>query len=197
MAEITQSAGSYLRPWRNPLGGPFPITHRKQSTGGSSLIIRIGTVLGLDPNSTVYADCVVPSSQTSNTIVSTAIVGVAAEGPGAVSGGIASGIGSTNTQGTLIPIWEANPHMEFMAYTRNGALASTLVGTPRDLLWDSTNFITLVNSGASSLSTPLNTVIVTELIDNIGDTGGRVAFRFCVKDPLSSLSTGCRLAFFR
>jgi len=196
MAEITQSAGCYIRPWRCPWGA-FPMLSLPQSTGGSSLIIRIGEVLGLDPNSTVYANCVVPSSLTSNTVVSTAIVGVAAEGPGAVSGGIASGIGSTNTQGTMINIWEANPNVDFVAYTRGSALASTLVGTPRDLLWDSTNFILLVNSGASSLSTPLNTVQITGLIDNVGDTGGRVTFRFCVKDPLSSLSTGCRLAFFR
>lgn len=193
MAEITQSAGSYLRPRYD-----YQAMTRsgKLSTGISTLIIYVGTVVGLDPNSTVYADCIVPSSLTSNTLVSTAIVGVAAEGPGANSG-MASGIGSTNTQGTLIPIWEANPHYEFIAYTRGSALASTLVGTCRDLLWDSTNHITLVNSGASSLSTPLPLVQITELIDNSGDTGGRVAFRFCMKDPTSSLSTGCRLAYFR
>ncbi len=86
-------------------------------------------------------------------------------------------------------VWEANPMVEFKAWTRFGLLTSTIVGTVRDLTRDSTLNIDLVHLGASSLATPANSVIVTGLIDNPGDSGGAVTFRF------SQLSSG--LAFYR
>jgi hypothetical protein len=164
------------------------------STGISTLIIYKGSVVALDPNSSVYQHCIVPSSLASSggVLASTWVVGVAAEGPGT-----AEGKSSTNAQGTLIPVWEANPLVEFQANTRGAPLASTHVGTYRDLVWDSTLNITLVWAAGSCLATPLNRVVVTGLIDNIGDTGGRVAFKFVAQDPVSSLSTGKLLAFFK
>lgn len=194
MTDFVLSAGNTMRPWRSPWGS-FPIRTMKLSTGISTLIIRVGTVVGLDPNSTSFADCIVPSSQNSSlaTLVSTAIVGVAAEGPGAAGGNPSS----TNTQGTLCQVWEANPLVEFRAHTRNGLLNSTCVGQAKELVWDSTLNITLVNIGASSLATPQPRVLITELVDNSGDSGGAVLFKFLTRDITSSLSTANLLAFFK
>lgn len=158
------------------------------STGISSNTINVGQVVGLDVNSTAFQNCIVPSSLTSNTVVSTAIVGIAAEN--------STALGGKNAQGTVVPVWDANPNVEFRCRTRNGLLNSTIVGQAHSLLWDSTLKIHYVNVGASCATTPVS-VIVTDLIDNSGDSGGIVAFRFCAKDPTSSLSTANILAFYR
>lgn len=187
MTDWVPTAGDYVRPHRAPWGNfatrGFPI-----STGISSNIIYLGAVVGLDINTSTTADCIVPSSMTSNTVVSTALVGIAAEASNAPS--------STNTARTVIPVWECNPLIEFRARTRNGVLASTNMGAPYALLWDSTQHIHYVNIGASSATTPVR-VVVTELIDQVGDSGGLVAFRFTTHDVTSSLSTANVLAFYR
>lgn len=192
MADITPTGGDFFRPHMSPWGSP-QIRTMALSTGISSNIIYIGTVVGLDVNSTSYRNCVSPSSLTSNTVVSTAIVGIAAEGPGAS----ATSPSSTNVQGTLIPIWDANPSIEFRGRTRNGLLNSTIVGEVKDILWDSTLHIHLVNVGASSLSAPAPRVLITGLLDNSGDSGGAVTFKFITKDITSSLSTNSLLAFWK
>lgn len=189
MTDITLSSGDYMRPYKEP----FPIVKfMKLSTGISSAIIRVGEVVGLDVNSTSFQDCIIPSSLSSNAVVSTAIVGVAAEGPGAAAGGPSS----TNSQGTQIPVWEANPNVEFRARTGHGLLNSTMVGQVKGIFKDSTLNIYLVECGASSLTTAQPRVVVTGLLDNSGDSGGAVTFRFITHDPTSSLSTSRLLAFF-
>jgi hypothetical protein len=193
MTDFTLSAGNFMRPWSSPWGA-FPIRHMKLSTGISTLIIRVGEVVGLDVNSTAYQDCIVPSSLVASSgpvMCSTAIVGVAAEGPGAAGGNPSS----TNSQGTLCAVWEANPNVEFIANTRNGLLNSTCVGQVKELWRDSTLNITLVNIGASSQATPMPRVVITGLVDASGDSGGRVTCRFIVKDPAASTSN--LLAFYR
>ncbi len=188
MADLTLSSGNTCRPYWSVTGADI-VRNMPISTGISSNRIFIGAVVGLDVNTATNQHAIVPSSQTSNTIVSTVIVGIAAEDPSARS--------STNTYGTLIPVWDAAPGlMEFRANTRNGLLQSTLLGVAKDLLWDSTLNILLVNVGASCLTAPQPKVIITRLIDNVGDSGGAVAFKFCAKDPVSSLSTGRILAFY-
>ena len=189
MADITPTAGDYMRPFRSPWGN-FPTRQMPLSTGISSNAIYIGSVVGLDSATTNGQSQIVPSSLTSNTVVSTQIVGVAAEGPATTSPS------STNVAGTMIPVWEANPNVEFKARTRNGLLNSTLIGSYHTILWDSTLHIFLVNVGASSATTPVS-VVITEMIDNPGDSGGAVAFRFCPRDPTSSLSTANVLAFYK
>lgn len=189
MTDITPTSADFVRPFRSPWGA-FPTRDMKLSTGISSNSFSVGQCVSLDVNSTSYQDCIVPSSMTSNTIVSTAVVGFAADA-------------STNNsnknnvaQGTSYPVWDANPMVEFRARTRNGLLNSTLVGQAHAILWDSTAQIHLVNVGASSATTTFS-VIITQLIDNPGDSGGAVAFRCCAKDPTSSLSTANILAFYR
>lgn len=189
MTDFTPNAGDFVRPHRSPWGG-FPTRGMQLSTGISSNIIYVGAVVGLDVNSTAFQNCIVPSSMTSNTVVSTAVVGFAADSSTNLSNA------NNIAQGVVFPVWEANPMVEFRARTRNGLLNSTLVGQAHSLLWDSTQHIHYVNVGASSATTPFN-VIITDLIDQTGDSGGWVAFRCCAKDPTSSLSTANILAFYR
>lgn len=188
MADITPTVGDFVRPWRTPWGS-FPIRTMQLSTGISSNAINVGMVVGLDVNTATNGNLIVPSSLTSNTVVSTSIVGIAAEN--------STAIGNQNAQFTKVPVWDANPHVEFRARTRNGLLQSTLVGSNNhSILWDSTNKIHLINVGASSATTPVN-VVITELIDSVGDSGGAVAFKFIARDATSSLSTANILAFYR
>lgn len=195
MTDFTLSSGNYCRPYWTPFP---PERQMKLSTGMSSNIMYIGAVVGLDVNSTAFRDCIVPSSMTSNTIVSTAIVGIAAMRPDDPSNkglGITSTTPGANGPG-FVPVWEANPVFEFRAHTRNGLLNSTIVGEAKELLWDSTLNILLVNVGASCVSNVGAPVVVTRLLDNVGDSGGAVVFRFMSKDVRSSLSTTRFLAFF-
>ena len=159
------------------------------STGISSNAISIGAVVGLDLNTATNGNLIVPSSMTSNTVVSTAIVGIAAAN--------STALGVNSAQFSAFPVYDANPNVEFRARTRNGLLASTLVGSNNhSILWDSTLKIHLINAGASSATTPVN-VVITELLDSVGDSGGAVAFKFIARDATSSLSTANILAFYR
>lgn len=188
MADITPTAGDFVRPYRTPWGG-FPIRSIGLSTGISSNTINVGMVVQLDPNTATNGNLIVPSSLTSNTVVSTGIVGIAAENSTATGGQTA--------QFAKVPVWDACPLVEFRARTRNGLLQSTLVGSNNhSILWDSTLKIHLINVGASSATTPVN-VCITELLDNVGDSGGAVAFSFIARDATSSLSTANVLAFYR
>ncbi len=186
MTDFALSSGSIMRPYRSPWGA-FPTRGMAISTGISTLVIRVGTVVGLDVNSTAYQNCIVPSSISSGTLLSTAIVGVAAENP-------ASAAGSTNGQGQVIPVWEANPNVEFKIATIGGLLNSTMVGQLRDLQWDSTLMIQVVTCGASRLTTAMPRVIVTGLLDASGDSGGYITVRFIPNDPVGS--TARALAFY-
>lgn len=187
MADFTLSSGSILRPYRSPWGA-FPMLNLPLSSGISSNAITIGRVVGLDVNTDSNAGQILPSSQTAGVVMSTAIVGVAAESPGLP--------GSTNTRGTVISIWEANPNVEFRAQTQGAVLGSSQVGKRKALVWDSTLAIHKVDL---SNSTAINVrVMVTKLIDAEGDSGGAVAFKFLTKDGLdSSTNQGYNLAFYR
>jgi hypothetical protein len=92
--------------------------------------------------------------------------------------------GGSAIKDTKIPIWEANPMVEFKAATLGGTLVSSHVGSARSIVWDSTLKIALVDLGASSATD--NRVLVTELIDAVGDSGGYVAFRFMQTDRSST-----------
>lgn len=184
MADFTLSSGNICRPYRSPWGA-FPTRHMPLSSGISSNAIVLGRIVALDANTDSNASQILPSSNTAGVVMSTVIVGVAGESPGLP--------GSTNTRGTEIPVFEANPMVEFVAYTQGAALASSAVGKPKAIVWDSTlgiHKVDLANSTAAN-----SRVLVTELVDNEGDTGGRVAFKFLVKTPVGS-TDNC-LAFYR
>ncbi len=194
MTDFVLSSGNTIRPHRSPWGA-FPIRSMKLSTGFSSNQIFIGSLVGLDQAaSTAFNDCIVKIGASSNMLTPAAgqIVGIAAENANIASLALpGSGQSVSTTPGAQgsIPVWEANPNVEFKAWTRFGLLTSSLVGTQKELTRDTTLNIDLVVVKASSLATPLLPVLITGLIDNSGDSGGAVTFRFVA-------STGF-LAFYR
>lgn len=182
MADYALNSGDFVRPHKSPWGA-FPVRSMPLSTGISSNVVRVGQLVGLDTASTAYTNCIVPISQSSGSLNpgTGTIVGFAAEN--------STSQGGQNAQGTVVPVWEANPMVEFRARTRFGLLNSTIVGTAKELHRDSTLGIDVVSLRASSLATPANCVIVTGLLDASGDSGGAVTFRF-------NTSSGF-LAFFK
>src|SRR5262245_49121111 len=115
MADFTLSSGNVLRPYRSPWGA-FPTLGMPLSSGISSNAIVLGRIVGLDPNTDSNSGQILPSSQTAGVVMSTLIVGVAAESPALP--------GSTNTRGNTISVWEASPLVEFRAHTQGANLAS-------------------------------------------------------------------------
>jgi hypothetical protein len=188
MTDFVLSSGAICRPFRCPWGAA-PVRGYALSTGISSNAIILGRIVAFDVNTDSNADQILPSSQTAGVVMSTAIVGIAAES--------AVGPGSTNTRGTVISVWEANPLIEFRAHTQGATLQSSQVGKTKAIVWDSTLTIHKVDLSNSTL---INVrVVVTQLIDAIGDSGGAVAFRFLTQTPPAGDSTVSRavLALFR
>jgi hypothetical protein len=169
MAEISLSSGSIVRPYRSPWGA-FPTRSMPISSGVSSLAINLGQLVISDTRTSTCEHRIKAS------IVSgeANICGIAAEG---ISG-------STAAMDTEISVWEANPLVEFRANTKGGALVSSIVGSARTLAWDSTLKINYVDVGASTAGD--QRVLVTDIIDSLGDTGGAVAFRFLASDRSST-----------
>ena len=180
MANITPSSGSIVKPFRSPWGA-FPQRAFGVSTGISSAVIYRGAQVTLDKGSTnqYYV-------KRSTATGAPDIVGYAAqETP------------STSPAGTIINVHEANPNVEFSAITKNGLIDSTSVGEYKAIVYDSTLNIHYIDLGNSSVGDAR--VIVTQLIDSPGDSGGRVAFRHVTNvAPASSVvSTVNLLAFYR
>lgn len=185
MAEITLSSGSICRPFRSPWGG-FPTRTMPCSTGVSSNAILTGRVVTLDWTGSTTAGKVVASTA-DNFFYG---VGIAAQ---TVSG-------STAVTNSEISVWEANPAVEFRAFTKGAALASSQVGLRKTLHWDSTLTISYVDLTASTRAD--NRVLITGLIGTEGDTGGEVSFRFMsrigenIGSSVAVTSTSPVLAFF-
>ena len=164
MADFTLSSGSVCRLHRTPWGA----TQTRSfgcSTGVSSATIHAGRPVTLDyteAGNTSNA-AFVKASTADNTFY---LVGIAAE---TVSG-------STAVAGTALSVWEANPLVEFKAVTKAGTLQSSQVGLTKTLHWDSTLTIAYVDLSASTATD--HRVVITQLIDQQGDSGGYVAFRF-------------------
>lgn len=188
MTDFVLSSGAVCRPFRCPWGAE-PTRGFALSSGISSNAIILGRIVALDVNTDSNAAQILPSSQTAGVVMSTSIVGIAAES--------AVGPGSTNTRGTVISVWECNPLVEFRAHTQGANLTSSQVGKTKAIVWDSTLGIHKVDLSNSTL---INVrVVVTQLIDNEGDSGGAVAFRFITQTPPAGDSTVSRavLALFR
>jgi hypothetical protein len=189
MTDFVLSSGMICRPYKSPWGA-FPTKGYALSSGVSSAAIVLGRCVGLDVTTDTNASQIVASSQTAGVVMSTAIVGIAAESP-------SGGGSSTNTRGTVISVWEANPMVEFRAQTQGANLASSQVGKNKALVWDSTLTIHKIDL---SNSTNLNQrALITGLIDAEGDSGGAVSFKFLTETPPAGDSTVSRnvLAFHR
>ena len=164
MADFTLSSGSIARPFRSPWGA-FPVRSFGVSTGVSSATIHAGRPVTMDyteAGNTSNAHFV-KASTADNTFY---LAGIAAE---TISG-------STAAAGTACSVWECNPLVEFKAVTKGANLGSSHVGLTKTLHWDSTLNIAYVDLTASTAAD--NRVVVTQLVDAQGDSGGYVAFRF-------------------
>jgi hypothetical protein len=87
---------------------------------------------------------------------------------------------------------------EFKAVTKGAVLASSQVGLTKTLHWDSSLNIAYVDLTASTATD--HRVVVTKLIDNAGDSGGYVGFRFIsnyVNQGSTVNSSTPYLAFYR
>jgi ATP/ADP translocase len=147
----------------------------------STMALQLGRVVGLDVNTATNSHRILGSSQTGGMVVSTAIVGICAEA-------------STGAQDTELPVWEANPNVEFRANVSTGlALTSSNIGTKYALSWDSTRNIHLV--AVTNSTAAVQRVVVTGFIDSLGDTGGAVSFKFLTRTEVGS-TDNC-LAFFK
>lgn len=195
MAEITLSSGSICRPYRSPWGA-FPIKH----------MIPISTNARIDVGRLVHTNWTAQTSSAAGQIVpSTAdnafmIVGIAASSMAAGSSGVSN---------NPIPVYEANPNVEFIANTKGAGLGSSQIGLRRTLHWDSTlaiSYVDLTASTAADWRVIITGVAgengLTGLQGQVGDTGGQVTFRFFT-DPkqnagssVAITSTTALLAFF-
>jgi hypothetical protein len=186
MADFTLSSGNTCQPYRSPWGG-FPVREFGVSTGVSSAAIVVGRPVTTDytmADNTSNAHFV-KASTTDNTFY---LAGIAA---GNVSG-------STAAAGTKLSVWECNPHVEFKAVTKGATLQSSVVGLTKTLHWDSSLAIAYVDLTASTAAD--HRVVITQLIDAQGDSGGFVAFRFLSnfnRQGSTVLSSSPLLAFYR
>jgi hypothetical protein len=165
MADYTLSSGNVCEPYRTPWGA-FHTRHYAVSSGVSSATIHVGRPVTLDytlAGNTSNAGYV-KASTADNTFYLVGIAGAEASGSTAVNAV------------TTIPVYEANPMQEFSAVTKGGTLQSSQVGLTKTLHWDSTLNIAYVDLSASTVTD--HRVVVTQLLNDQGDSGGRVAFRF-------------------
>jgi hypothetical protein len=159
MADWAISSGDYIKPYRSPWGQLAV----RVAPEGAAATFKYGDVLELDHGTSTAANRVRKASTSDSTITSTSIVGVAA-GP------------ASSVVDAPVSYFEASPFNEFTARTRGGTLALTNVGLSYGLFYDSSKAVTLIDLG-NTQSTSLR-VIVTSLIDAVGDSGGLVTFKF-------------------
>jgi hypothetical protein len=188
MAEISLSSGNVCAPYRTPWGAFHTRTYGV-STGVSSAAIAVGRPVTLD---LVLADPTtnagfVKASTADNTFYLAGIAGSPVSG-------------STATAGGDIQVYEANPLQEFKAFTKGGAVTSSLVGTCRTLHWDSSLGIAYVDVTGSTAAD--FRVVVTQLVPGYSqsDTGAPVVFRFIsnsFRQGSTVLSSTPFLAFYR
>lgn len=186
MTDFTLSSGSICRVHRVPWGAD-PVRSFGVSTGTSSNGVILGRRVTLD-----YTEAGNSSAagqiKGSSAVNHFYLAGIAAE----------NGNQSSAVAGTAVSVWECNPLVEFKATSINGTLQSSHIGLTKKLMWDSTLNIECVDLGASTASD--HRVVITDLIDNQGDSGGYVAFRFLTNraDQGSTvLSSTPFLAFYR
>jgi hypothetical protein len=155
------------------------------STGVSTTTIHVGGLVKLDDRTSTCQHRIFQSTGAAAIIAEDLIVGIAAE---RISG-------STATVDTTIPVWEANPHVEFRAATKGAALAGSNVGSAFSLGWDSTLNIVYVDLADSTATN--QRVVVTELLGSVGDSNADVAFKFLATDRASTNNSSIAyLAFY-
>ena len=168
MAQVALSSGSICRPYRSPWGA-FPVKHCIPLS--SNAAIAKGRAVTLLGGASTSAGQIQPSSNATFNLVGIAGAAVAA--------------GSSATRNSAIPVYEANPNVEFVANTIGAPVGSSHVGTRKALHWDSTLAIAVVDL-VTSTGADARVVItsvpgeneVTGLQGELGDSGAQVTFRF-------------------
>ena len=168
MAQVALSSGSICRPYRSPWGA-FPIKHMKPISTNAQ--IHVGRQVSLLGGATTSAGQIVPSSNATFNFVGIAAAALAA--------------GSSAVANSPIPVYDANPNVEFVANSIGAPVGSSHIGTRKALHWDSTLGISVVDL-VTSTGADARVVItgcngengVTGLQGELGDSGAQVTFRF-------------------
>jgi len=159
MADWAISSGDSIKPYRSPWGQPS----MRFGPEANAQTFKYGQVVQLDHATSTGENRIASASTSDSTITSTSIVGVAAQG-------------ASSVLGQPVSYYDASPFNEFIGRTRGGTLALANVGLAYGLFRDSSKNVDLIDLG-NTASTSLR-VIVTELVDAVGDSGGRVIFKF-------------------
>ena len=184
MADLALSSGSICRPYRSPWGA-FPT--RSLVPISTNARIDLGRLVHLNWTGSTSAGQITQSTADNAFF----IVGIAASSLVA---------GSSATANGAIPVWEANPLVEFKAVTKGGLLASSNIGLHKKIVWDSTLAIQWIDLSASTATDWR--VVITQNLDAEGDSGGYVAFRFLsrltenIGSSVAVTSTSPVLAFY-
>lgn len=160
MTDWAISSGDYMRPYRIQGSDACAQDFGPESTTQTFLV---GFLLERDSLVSTSKFRLAKAKVSASTVTSTSICGVAADPASSV------------TDATRV-FWPAIPQIEFMARTRGSTITSTNIGEAYGLFFDSTKNVFGVDL-ANQQSTSLR-VIITRLIDAIGDSGGYVAFKF-------------------
>ncbi len=162
MASNLVSSNWRIFPYRSAKGSPRIMPFPQGSTV-STLVFRAGDVVQFDTRAATNSMRVVlamPSAQ--DHVIE--LVGVAAEEAAA-----------GDSVGTKRSVWVADADTEFVAYTKS-SLVSSHIGSSYAILRDSTLNVWYVECGERGSTS--NCVEITELVDDLGDSNGRVAFKF-------------------
>ena len=172
MSSNSASAGSIIQPYRSPWGA-FPIHHYPENNGST---FALGHIVMQSTRASTASNKIEESP-----VDSTRIVGVAAAPASSVAG-------------TEIPVWEANPLVEFKAWAK-GTLTAENVGNSYGFAYDSTLGIFYVDLTESTVTKVR--ALITEMLDSTGYVDGWVAFRFRTQDDAEASTRSRVLAYYR
>ena len=159
MATLTVSSQDFIKPVRLSTVGEI-----RSYPEGASQTYRLGAIL---VKSTV--------SGYENYVVQADTTGAAYPTTGTVVGIAASAASGTTGTGQLTYV--ANDNQEFIGRIQDGsAIAATMQGLACGIVYDTTNTIWRVDTTNTSAAGQV--VVITELVDPVGDVNGRVYFQF-------------------
>ena len=183
MADWTINAGSNPSHYRSRGGASTPvIRYFQESTAASTAVIKAGDIV---QNDTVVSTggfrivrAVCGGGTPAIVLNTTNVLGIAIEA--SASDGSTAGLtgGSTNQVGArMIGVLVAENDAEYKGYLQTGPSALSMIGTQKNIMYDSTNHVFLVESTNSTVS--LASVTITDVpLETVGDTNGPVIFKF-------------------
>lgn len=172
MAQLNHSTRSTPEPNRS-LRGSFRLEYFQPSTCASSAVIAYGDVVQFDVNVASANHRIVKSSTMANApnVVSTAIVGIAAEADTSTVG-----TGAPNPGKIGVYVAERESEFIFPSKTAGAAYDSSLVGLRKAIGYDSTNSMFYIDTANSTAGDA--TVLVTGLGSDAGTTNGLIIAKF-------------------